>query len=160
VKPLKLKQMHFDCARTTPIGLSRHAEEFFDTAMAADDVVGMRPGYEFHAPVPVMYLVGHAIELSLKAFLAAKRVSLKELASKKYGHDLWKLFQRANELGLNVIVKLEDDQIKGLKVLNDLYCTKQLNYIVTGEKTFPTFGAIQSFTERLIEAVGRHVGYK
>jgi len=113
---LKFKKMHFDCARTTPIGLSRYAEEFFDTAMAADDVVGMRTGYEFHAPVPVMYLVGHAIELSLKAFLAAKKVSLKELASRKYGHDLEKLFERATELGLDSIVEFEVDQIKGMKV--------------------------------------------
>jgi hypothetical protein len=140
--------------------LSRYAEEFFDTAMAADDVVGMRAGYEFHAPVPVMYLVSHAIELSLKVFLASKDVSLKELASKRYGHDLEKLFERATELGLDTIVEFEADQFKGMKVLHALFCTKQLNYIVTGEKTVPVFGSIQTLTERLIKAIGLHVGYK
>jgi hypothetical protein len=88
--------MHFDPARTTPIGLSRYAKEFLDAALAADETVGERPGYEIHAPVPIMYLVGHAIELSLKAYLAFMDVSLTELASKK-----------ANELGLVVSVQQE-----------------------------------------------------
>jgi hypothetical protein len=114
---LNMKKMRFDHARTTPIGLSRYAKEFFDTAMAADDVVGMRPGYEIHAPVPVMYLVSHANELSLKAFLVFKGVDLKELASKKYGHDLEKLFGRARELGSTPLSSLNAARCKHLACL-------------------------------------------
>jgi hypothetical protein len=65
-----------------------------------------------------------------------------------------------NYVGLGTIVTFENDEIGGMEVLNDLYCTKQLNYIVTGAKTFPVFGPIQGFAERLLGAVGPHVGYK
>lgn len=107
-----------------------------------------------------MYLVGHAIELSLKAYLASKGVSLKDLALKPYGHDLEACFEKAKDLNLGVIVAFESGEIEGMRVLNTLHCTKQLNYIVTGAKTFPVFGPIQRFAERLLAAVGPHVGYK
>lgn len=152
--------MKHDPARTTPVGLSRYAREFLDTAMAADKTVGEQPGYEIHAPVPIMYLVGHAIELSLKAYLASKGVPLDDLASRTYGHDLEACFNKAVQLNLNTIVTFENDEIEGMKVLNALYCTKQLNYIVNGTKLFPVFGPIQGFAERLLAAVGPSVGYK
>ena len=152
--------MDHDPKRTTPIGLSRYARDFLDAALSADKDIGMRPGYEIHAPVPVMYLVGHAIELSLKSFLAFKRVSLKELSSRKYGHDLEACFKKARECGLLSIATFEGSDIEGMKVLNKLYSTKQLNYIITGAKTFPVFGPIRSFAETLLGAIGPHVGYK
>ena len=82
------KRMRDDPHRTTPIGLARYAREFFDCALAADDKVGHRPGFEIIAPIPVMYLIGHSIELCLKSYLVFKDVPLPELRSNKYGHDL------------------------------------------------------------------------
>lgn len=152
--------MRHDPARTTPIGLSRYARDFLDVALSADDDVGMRPGFEIHAPVPIMYLVAHAIELSLKAYLAHCGVSLDDLASRKFGHNLDACYEKALEQGLSDIVDFEAGDIAAMRVLNELYCTKQLNYIVTGTKDVPVFGPIQSFAERLLSAVGPHVGYK
>ncbi|MDK9558269.1 hypothetical protein QQF73_11615 [Marinobacter sp. M216] len=152
--------MRHDPARTTPVGLSKYAKEFLDCALAADETIGERPGYEIIAPVPVMYLIGHAIELSLKAFLSSKNISLSDLASKRYGHDLVKCYDKACELGLRDLVAFESGEVEGMRVLNKLYCTKQLNYIVTGEKIFPVFGPIQSFAERLLGVVGPEVGFQ
>lgn len=152
--------MHFDPARTTPIGLSRYAREFLDCALAADDKVGKRLGYEIHAPVPVMYLVGHAIELSLKAYLAFSGVSLRELASKNFGHNLEACYVEARKRALDELVTFEAIEVAGMKVLNELYSNKELNYIVTGAKQIPVFGPIQGFAEHLLDAVGPHVGYR
>ena len=153
-------KIHNDPKRTTPIGLVQYAREFFDTALAADDEIGRRPGFEIIAPIPVMYLVGHSIELGLKAYLVHEGVSLDELPTKKYGHNLEKCFDAANQLGLSNIVQLEAGEIDAMKVLNELYSTKQLNYIVSGSKTFPVFGPIQSFCQKLLDGIGPYVGYK
>ncbi len=152
--------MHDDPKRTTPIGLARYAREFFDCALAADDKVGRRPGFEIIAPIPVMYLVGHSVELCLKAYLTFQGVSLQELRTRKYGHDLDKCLKKAKELGLNTHIKLDDDEYHALSVLNELYSTKQLNYIVTGAKQFPVFGPIESACKKLLNAVCPLVGYR
>lgn len=152
--------MHDDPERTTPVGLARYAREFFDCALAADDKVGHRPGFEIIAPIPVMYLVGHSIELCLKSYLAFRGVPLRDFRSKKYGHNLMKCLKKAKELGLNEHVTLDDGEQRALAVLNELYSTKQLNYIVTGAKEFPVFGPIQTVNAKLLDAICPLVGYR
>ena len=44
-------------------------------------------------------------------------------------------------------------------MLDDLYSSKQLEYIVTGTKAFPMFGPIESFAKKLNAAVAPLVGY-
>jgi len=112
------------------------------------------------APIPVMYLVGHSIELSLKAYLVYEGISLAELPTNQYGHNLARCFESANKLGLSDIVNFESGEIDALEVLNELYSTKQLNYIVTGTKTLPVFGPIQVLCQKLLGGVGPYVGYK
>mgnify|MGYP001619690979 CR=1 FL=1 len=153
--------MHDDPKRTTSIGLARYAREFFDCALAADDKVGHRPGFEIIArAIPVMYLVGHSIELCLKSYLIFRGVPLSDLKTKKYGHDLVKCLKKAKELGLNTYVELDDGEHDALTVLNELYATKQLNYIVTGTKRFPVFGPIQTLSTKLLDAICPLVGYR
>lgn len=152
--------MQEDPGRTTAVGLARYAREFFAAALTADDKLGTKPGYEIVAPVPVLYLVGHSIELCLKSYLVFHGVPLKDLKTKKFGHDLEKSLKKAKELGLNNHVEFEDGELHALRVLNELYSTKQLNYIVTGFKQFPVFGVIESFCRKLLDAVCPAVGYR
>ncbi|QSB00748.1 hypothetical protein JWZ98_19155 [Methylomonas sp. EFPC1] len=152
--------MSDDPKRTTPIGLARYAREFFDFALAADDKIGHRPGFESIAPIPVMYLMGHSIELCLKAYLVFCGVPLRDLRTKKFGHDIVKCLKKANELGLGSLVNLEDMEYDAFEVLNELYSTKQLNYIVTGGKVFPIFGLVESVCRKLLDAVCPLVGYR
>jgi len=152
--------MHDDPERTTPTGLAHYASEFFLCAIAADDKIGQRPGFEIIAPIPVMYLVGHSVELCLKAFLSFNGVSLRDLRGKKYGHDLSRSLKKAKELGLKEHVTLDEGEEQALAVLNELYSTKQLNYIVTGEKEFPVFGPIHSAASKLLDAICPLVGYR
>lgn len=138
-------------------GYARYAKEFLDAALAADDVIGHRPGFEIIAPIPVMYLVGHSIELILKAYLISAHV--KENQLRNIGHDLEKAYKKAKELGLNSYIVLDKGDIEVLEVLNVLYKSKQLNYLVTGPKTFPVFGPLQTLCEKLLTVISPLVGY-
>ncbi len=67
---------------TTSIGLARYAKDFLEAALAVDDSVGMREEYQIIPPIPVLYLVGHSIELALKAFLVHKACLFQNFAAK------------------------------------------------------------------------------
>ena len=150
--------MHDDPERTTPVGLARYAHDFYDAALAADDKLGMKKGYEIIAPIPVMFLVGQALELSLKAFLLSRDVPLRKLRS-KYGHNLHRALRKAKELGLLDIVDLSEQDESMIELLNSLYSSKQLQYIVTGAKKVPVFGPLQEVAEKLIPGISEDVGY-
>ena len=135
--------MHDDTTRTTPIGLTRYAHDFFDSARAIEDQLGKSTCFELVSPVPSLYLIGHSIELALKAYLQQHKVTLRDLRSKKYGHDLQACQIKAVELGLAAIVSFHPAEKGAVELLNNLYSTKQLEYIVTGTKYIPTFGLVE-----------------
>jgi hypothetical protein len=127
-------------------------------ALAADDKMGPRKGYEIIAPVPVMFLVGQAIELALKSLLLHRGVTLRELRT-QYGHGLPQLLSKAIQLGLPSGVTLSAEEESVIKLLDALYSSKQLQYIVTGAKVFPVFGPLQNVALKLIHAIGNEVGF-
>ena len=148
-----------DPSRTTPIGLLRFGAEFMEAALAADDKMGTRRGYEVCAPVPVMFLVGQAIELALKAFLLSKGVPLSRLR-KEHGHDLHISLRKAKELGLLDVVPLEAEEESAIEILNHVYKSKQLQYIVTGPVTYPVFGPLERAALQLLHGIGQKVGFE
>jgi hypothetical protein len=152
--------MHDDSTITTPIGLARYAHDFFDSARAVEEQLGKATNFNLVSPVPSMYLIGHSIELALKAYLLQHGLTLSDLRSyKKYGHDLHACQIKANELGLAAIVSFHPAEEGAIELLNNLYSTKQLEYIVTGTKYMPAFGLVESFAIKLIRAVAINVGY-
>ncbi|GMV60476.1 MAG: hypothetical protein AMXMBFR72_35640 [Betaproteobacteria bacterium] len=150
--------LHDDPERTTSIGMARYAIDFFEAALAADDKLGDKPGYEIIAPIPVMFLVGQAIELALKAFLLKKGVELRKLRH-NFGHDLHRSLRKAKELGLADVVALSAEEESVLALLDALYSTKQLQYIVTGAKTFPVFGPLEAVGRKLVYGIAPVAGY-
>jgi hypothetical protein len=151
-------KVHDDPERTTPVGLARYATDFFEAALAADDKLGKKVGHEVIAPIPVMFLVGQSIELALKAYLLAKGVELRQLR-RDYGHELHRSLRKAKELGLLNVVALSEEEEGVIELLDSLYSTKQLQYIVTGAKTFPVFGPLESVARKLVYGIGPVVGY-
>ena len=141
------------------MGVLRYASEYLEAALAADDKMGSKNGYEIIAPIPVLFLVGQSIELSLKAFLLSEGVSLRKLRQ-KYGHELHRSLRKAKELGLNNLVQLSDEELTVIEVLDHSYSSKQLQYIVTGARTFPSFGPLEKAALKLCHAVGGEVGYQ
>lgn len=142
----------------TPIGYARYAREFFDCAIAADETIGSRPGYEIIAPIPVMYLVGHSIELSLKAYLL--HVGVPNRKVREFGHNLLECLVEAENHGLILTNQIDASERSAISALNKLYSSKQLNYIITGSKQFPVFGPIQSACKKLLDSICPLVGYK
>src|SRR5665647_390271 len=135
-----------------------YAAEFMEAGLAADAKMGERKGHEFSAPVPVMFLTGQAIELALKAFLLSKGVSLKSLRGREFGHQLHVCLRKAKELGLGELVSLKEDEEETIEILDALYSTKQLQYIVSGFKTFPVHGPLERAALRLIHGIGENLG--
>lgn len=152
--------MHNDPTKTTPIGLARYAHDFFDSARALEDQLGKDTSFELVSHMPSLYLIGHSIELALKAYLLQHGLTLRELRDKKkYGHDLHACQRKAKELGLAKIVSFDPAEAAAVDLLNDLYSTKQLEYIVTGTKIIPIFLLVELFARKLISAVAIDVGY-
>ena len=151
-------RLHEDPNRTTPIGLVRYASEFMEAALAADDKMGAKKGYEIVAPVPVMFLVGQSIELALKSYLVDKGVTLRQLKT-DYGHELHRSLRKAKELGLLNVVQLDAVDMNAIELLDHSYASKELQYIVTGVKTFPVFGPLERAALKLIHGVGASVGF-
>ena len=118
-----MARLHHDPARTTDLGMARYGYEFLEAAFAVDNFVGRKEGYEIFAPIPVLYLLGHGIELSLKAYLLQSGVALEEL--KRLGHNLSDCLDEARQFGLDRIVSFEEQQEGAFKILDDLYSTKQ-----------------------------------
>lgn len=150
--------VHDDPTRTTSIGLCRYACEFLEAALAADSKMGHRDGFEIVAPDPVLFLVGQSIELALKAFLLSRGVPLRKLRC-DYGHNLHRSLRKAKELGLSTLVELDADELSTIEVLDDLYSSRQLQYIVTGKKAFPMRCPLQRAALRLVHAIGNDVGF-
>ena len=143
--------------RTTAKGLARYARDFYDAAIAADHVIGRRPGYEISAPMPVMFLVAQSIELVLKAYLRHQGFSLDEM--RKQGHDLVGCWQSAIDRGAEDHVQLTPTDLHVLELISDLHVSTELRYIRTGSKTLPVFGPLQNLTTKLLDAICPIVGY-
>ena len=129
-----------------------------EAALAADEKMGAKKGYEIVAPIPVMFLVGQSIELALKAYLVAKGVTLRQLRT-DYGHELHRSLRKAKELGLLDVVSLDAEDMNAIELLDHSYASKQLQYIVTGAKTYPVFGPLERAALKLIHGIGAEVGF-
>jgi hypothetical protein len=147
-------ELHRD---TTPAGFARYANEFLDAALIADKGMGGETSYGQFAPVPVMFLIGHSIELSLKSYLLHRGDSVDDVKF-NYGHNLMHALDAAVDKELNDHVMFDDIEIDALEILNDLYATKQLNYIQAGYKNFPCFGPLESLAKKLLETVSAMAG--
>lgn len=152
-------RMHEDPERTTPLGLIRYSDEFFQAALDVDAGMGREDGFEVHAPIPVLHLAAHSIELALKAYLVHRGVTLRKVRS-KFGHDINKCLRKAEQLGLLTHVEFSHGEMEAISFLSELHLTRQLEYIVTGSKVFPIFGPVSTFTDKLIHAVAPLVGYR
>jgi hypothetical protein len=144
--------------RTSEIGLARYAREYYDAAIAADNVIGHRKGYEIVAPAPVMFLIAHAIELALKAYLRWKGVDLGGL--KKVRHNLEACWAAACEHGVTEHVSLTDEELGILRLISDLHSSTELRYIQTGYKQFPVFGPLQQMSAKVLNTICPLVGFK
>lgn len=146
----------FNAGRTTPIGMARFALDYFEAAKAIDNTIGMKTGHEVLAPVPALYCMGRSFELVLKSYLLHSGITLETLRSWDYGHALHRSQRKAKELGLT---QLHPEEQAAFDHLDNLYASKQLEYIVTGPKVFPIFGPLEHAAARLFNPISTLVGF-
>lgn len=142
--------------RTTAIGLARYAYDYLHAAMVVE-ANDSTPSHIY--PVPAYFLALHGIELTLKAYLRHKGVSVRDL-QKKFGHDLHACHRKAKELGLSDVFMehpVDADAMRTLVGLND---QQGLRYIKTGMKHFPLWSIVEPLAVRLHQSVAPLVGFE
>ncbi|MBD3669449.1 MAG: hypothetical protein HUJ29_01650 [Gammaproteobacteria bacterium] len=144
--------------RTSAIGLARYSNEYYRAGKAADDVIGYDPGYEIHAPPPVMFLVAHSIELILKSYLREKGYTLKSL--RKLSHGIYGCYEAALGEGLGDTLILDEEEEALLNLISDLHASTELKYIKSGYKQLPVFGPMDALAKKLLENISPLVGWR
>jgi len=146
-----------DDDRTTAVGLARYAYDYIGAAILVER---SDPTPTQISPVPAYFLALHGIELTLKSYLRHKGMTVKELRSQKYGHDLHACHRKAKELGLLSIFKEQANDADAMRMLVGLNEHQGLRYIKTGMKFFPLWSLVEPLAVRLHQAVATEVGYK
>jgi hypothetical protein len=132
--------------RTTAIGLVTDAKQMLKAAEILNE------SGEWKVLMPTYYLLGHATEVVLKAFLLARGEELEGL-KKRYGHNIAKAAKSVVEAKHNAISPLVDEHLPEIELLNDYYKGKELEYRVTGAKSFPTKEGLISFLQAVIPLI-------
>ncbi|MDQ7989027.1 MAG: hypothetical protein REI09_05265 [Candidatus Dactylopiibacterium sp.] len=145
--------------QTNALGLVRYAHDYFDASRLVDNHYCKKDGYELVSPMPALFLMGQAIELAFKAYLLHKGVSLEDLRSRRYGHNLQSCRRESRERGLDELLESNEWEDGAVDSLNELYWKKRLNYIETGPVGIPAYGHLESFCKKLIHAVSGEVVY-
>ncbi len=139
---------------TTPAGLWRYAREYLEAAEL------IRPkDYTHKLSAPTCYLLGHSIELLLKAFLLAKGRSLDDLVD--IGHDLQRALEEADSANLVAFAPSENDY-RGLQelvdIIQDEYKFHGFRYFKRGLKRRPDLRtgipAVSSILDGVSESCG------
>ena len=121
----------------------RYGNDFRKAALA------IQSKHNDHAFMPYYFLLGQSIELSLKAFLLGRGVPLKELRSRKYGHNLKALLDESRRRKLGLEVKLENTHCTVIHLLGIEYLDKRFQYIQTGMMYLPEAWLAQEATDKL-----------
>jgi len=109
-----------------PIGLHTYAQSFLTAARSLPP-----PTVPFEPARP--YLVCHAIELGLKAFLSLRGAAMLELADGSYGHNLEAILQKAEENDLKTTVSFTNGHRAAIRLASIYYAGKVFEYPAVGE---------------------------
>jgi hypothetical protein len=134
-----------DEERTTALGLYNSARSYWKSA----EHLNSAELKVTHPHAPIVFLLCHAIELYLKAFLRHNNYSLDELR-KKWGHDVAGLSTATQHAGF----KLSGFALETISHITDDDVAIEARYIVTGFKTSPTISALAEVAEELDRTIG------
>src|SRR5215208_2634411 len=135
-----------DANRTTAMGLLTDAKAMLAAAKLLHD------SDVWKVQRPTYYLLGHAIEVALKSFLLANGTSPGTL-KKKVGHNLAKAARRVINARSNSVSPIVEEYLGAIDLLNHYYQAKELEYRVTGTKTYPAKEALFAFLDAIIPKI-------
>lgn len=101
--------------------------------------------------LPSLFLLLHALELHLKAFLFSQGMSEKQLRA--IGHDLLACLRACNERGFTSHIALSWVEQLQIVRLNLYYREKELEYFVPRAKRFGSVERLRKVVERVAKAV-------
>ena len=150
-----------------PRGLWRYGLEFITVGHDALDshrkreIAGRGPNRSHvplssRAPFPIYYNFLHGVELGLKAYLlSVKAATIEELRSKKFGHNLDRLLNKALDYDRRSgCLELTDAHISVICSSNELYASKQFEYIKIGEAQLMPIDSVAEAADTLIAGLG------
>lgn len=136
------------------------AEEFLEAATkVCKPPVTARDKLRLKMKMTAYYLLGHSIELSLKAFLFGRGVKYNKLRNRSYGHDLDKLITESRKRRLGIQVKLTPNEVELIKLLSISYSAKLLEYTEVGYYKLPEYGVLHEIATKLVVGI-RPYAYK
>jgi hypothetical protein len=133
-----------DPTRSTAHGFWRFSADYLLAARAVD----VKLKDEGRLFFPTLHLYGLAIELSLKAFLLKRGVSLQTLR-RDISHSLTKALTLARRHKLGRVVRLSRAEVNAIRALDLTYSSNQLRYIVTGSTKVPQLVEVTRASEQL-----------
>lgn len=141
---IQCKPAHINMSAPGFIGYATHFLQAYDA---------YEPDKAF-SPVKY-YLVCHSLELSLKAYLAVKGVSARELKG-SFGHNLHKIVRKCLELGILEVVTITKDEKIQLERANAWYKRKGFEYfdiqnIAPSKAPLPDLCKLKELAEKLIK---------
>jgi hypothetical protein len=101
---------------------------------------------------PTHYLLGHSIEVALKSFLLATGTSAGTLKD-KLGHNLAKTARRVIAARSNSVSPTIQEYLAAIDLLSHYYQAKELEYRVTGAKTYPGKEVLFAFLDAVIPKI-------
>lgn len=126
------------------------------------DFLSAYESFETHKPFSPSkyYLVCRSIELSLKAYLLTKNLSIDNL-KRKIGHDLHKTLRKAKELGLDSDVGISQSERAEIEKANLWYKRKGFEYFSVenmvesfqGYSTLPDLQVLVMLANKLISSI-------
>ena len=125
--------------RTSAVGLFNYARSYW---RSGEHLLAAKLKLT-HAYAPVVFLLSHAIELYLKAFLLSRGLSVKKLRG--VGHKVIDLGHEASARGLSV--SAEDFEV--LSSLGEINAVIRFRYLETGFLSMPTEAALSETCKRL-----------
>jgi len=136
-------------SRTTAFGLLRYAEEYRQGAVLihSNKVEGQ------HSTVASM-LIGHSIELALKAFIRSRGASLRDLHD--LHHNLKRSLDRATELRFDRLVKLSENAKHDICEFGEYHAAGSFRYIRTGALTLPSWASMATSASLLTHGLHAH----
>ncbi len=132
----------------TPIIYHSYAEQYLAACRTAEAA----PGF---SPVPY-YLCCRSLELSVKAYLLKRGVTVNEL--KKLGHDLLRNLTKAQSIGLSGILTITPAEQCELTKANAYYAKKDFEYghlarLVKGYPDLPALKVLVGLAARFVQVL-------
>ena len=143
-----------------PAEFARHAWDFRDAAVAAENMLGERDEYLLGASLPVACLFGVSVELALRSYILAMNPSSMHAADPHDSCDLQLLYDEASELGLVRLVRIDGYDLQLLHWLGQLRWMQPSRYAGTSGNEIPPFDPMRKLCEKLLEVACATAGYE